>query len=58
MNEQYIKILEAEVEALRTRLNHVMRWVYRDYYIRSQISPETVDLLIKKYIEDYESEKH
>ena len=56
MNEQYIDILEAEVQALRTRLQHVMRWTYRNHELQD-ISPETVDLMISTYIASYETER-
>jgi hypothetical protein len=57
MNEQYVEILEAEVQALRTRLEHVMRWVYRDHMLRADLSEETVDLMIRTYIASYEADQ-
>jgi hypothetical protein len=57
MTEQYVEILEAEVQALRTRLEHVMRWVYRDQMLRADLSEETVDLMIKTYIASYEADQ-
>lgn len=56
MREQYIEILEAEVEALRRRLDHVMRWTYRNHQLQD-ISPETVDLMINTYIASHEAER-
>lgn len=56
MKEQYIEILEAEVEALRRRLNHVMNWTYRNFDM-NDISPETVDLMINTYIASHEAER-
>jgi len=57
MTEQYVEILEAEVQALRTRLEHVMRWIYRDQMLTAEISKETVDLMIKQYIASYEADQ-
>lgn len=57
MNEEYVEILEAEVLALRTRLEHVMRWVYRDYALNNELSEETVDLMIQTYIRSYEADQ-
>lgn len=57
MTEQYVEILEAEVSALRTRLEHVMRWVYRDYQLNNGLSKETVDLMIQTYIRSYEADQ-
>ena len=56
MTEEYVQILEAEVEALRTRLQHVMRWTYRNHALQD-ISSETVDLMIQTYIASYEAEQ-
>lgn len=57
MTEEYVKILEAEVDTLRTRLQHVMRWTYRNHALQD-ISNETVDLMIQTYIASYEAQNN
>jgi|TARA_B110000908_G_scaffold171765_1_gene235779 hypothetical protein len=52
----YINVLEAEVKALKTRLDHVMNWSYREQS-RKDLCPETVDLMITKYITANESQR-
>lgn len=53
----YINVLEAEVLALRTRLDHVMNWSYRNHSLKN-LAPETVDLMIYQYILAHEAERN
>lgn len=53
----YIDVLEAEVIALKTRLDHVLKWSYRNHSLKN-IAPETVDLMIDQYIRAHEAERN
>ncbi len=53
----YINVLEAEVTALKTRLDHVMNWSYRNHSLKN-LAPETVDLMIHQYILAHETERN
>ena len=53
----YIDVLEAEVTALKTRLDHVMNWSYRNHSLKN-LTAETVDLMIDQYIRAYETERN
>lgn len=58
MKDQLIEIYEAEIKALREELHLTRNYIYRDYEVHKDISPETTQDLIDNYIKQVKQENH